>query len=479
MSTTTIKNKYHFKYDIAFPVIVEVRDKTAFSGQGYSLFFALEGNIKNNEDIFSYMLQYPINPPLPDDMFTIEGYDSESLDTVTVPASSTYPEDTFNDPYAPIPEGTTQTVKKPSFPSDNTFCDPEQRLGPEVLFKVTDAQTGEPIKESVIFYKCGPFYTCRLAATDEKGLAASKVPLCEKGAFKFETYPYTNYYYPYDSKITQKKDAVSVEMYKPFEKKFKFKMINVYDLETYGAEDEDNIDNPTYAYNFKREYAYEEFGSNSTVMLMINRKDQNAYSDSFVRSYNINNLGSKLEGMMELIPAEYGTGAGYDVKIIYINNSLHVAKGSGLFNGCCHKVEGDEEGDEECYYSPPATAPIPPETPASVAPCPEEDKRFEPYNPVVINGTMQGMADINEKSTTYLWHINYEDLIDPEKDTIVFYILKISLPEYTKDLQEMTEVQKKSSKFRQFIVPEILSSQDIQTQFIAPPLIGPGPAVTS
>jgi len=84
---------------------------------------------------------------------------------------------------------------------------------------------------------------------------------------------------------------------------------------------------------------------------------------------------------------------------------------------------------------------------------------------------MQGMTDISEESTKYVWHIDYDDLTDPEKDTVVFYILKISLPEYTEDLQEMTDVQKKSGKYRHFILPEIISSKDAESQFTAAPSV--------
>lgn len=219
MSTTLIRNKYNFKYDIAFPVVVEIRDKNAFDKQGYSLFFALEGNIKNNEDIFSYMLQYPLNPALPDDLFTIEGYDPAQAGTTNIPESSAEEnaESTFNseasssfdangNPLPPptAPEGSFKTVELPNIPASNIFCNPNQKIGPEVSFKVTDAQTGDPVKDVVVFYKCGPFYSCRIASSDEKGLAKGKIPLCETGAFKFEKYPYINYYYKYDSKKDKK-----------------------------------------------------------------------------------------------------------------------------------------------------------------------------------------------------------------------------------------------------------------------------------
>jgi hypothetical protein len=41
-------NDYRFWYDISFPVLVTIRDPSAFEGRGYSFRFALEGNIRDN-----------------------------------------------------------------------------------------------------------------------------------------------------------------------------------------------------------------------------------------------------------------------------------------------------------------------------------------------------------------------------------------------------------------------------------------------
>lgn len=43
--------KYDLPYDVSFPVMVELRDKKAFAGEGYGFFFALESNIRNNEPL--------------------------------------------------------------------------------------------------------------------------------------------------------------------------------------------------------------------------------------------------------------------------------------------------------------------------------------------------------------------------------------------------------------------------------------------
>ncbi len=41
--------RYNFVYDLSFPVMVEIYDKNALNGQGYTFRYFLEGNIRNNE----------------------------------------------------------------------------------------------------------------------------------------------------------------------------------------------------------------------------------------------------------------------------------------------------------------------------------------------------------------------------------------------------------------------------------------------
>ena len=43
--------RYDLPYDVSYPVLVELSDKSAFNGRGYSFFFALESNIRNNEPV--------------------------------------------------------------------------------------------------------------------------------------------------------------------------------------------------------------------------------------------------------------------------------------------------------------------------------------------------------------------------------------------------------------------------------------------
>lgn len=43
--------RYDTPYDISFPVMVKIRDDDAFDGEGFDFYFALEGNVRNNERV--------------------------------------------------------------------------------------------------------------------------------------------------------------------------------------------------------------------------------------------------------------------------------------------------------------------------------------------------------------------------------------------------------------------------------------------
>lgn len=50
--------RYDLPYDVSFPVLVELRDVTAYGGTGYSFFFGLEANIRNNRPVDENFLAF-------------------------------------------------------------------------------------------------------------------------------------------------------------------------------------------------------------------------------------------------------------------------------------------------------------------------------------------------------------------------------------------------------------------------------------
>ena len=43
-------NTYEFYYDLSVPFLVQIHDKNAFNGEGYTLNFAIEANIRDNKN---------------------------------------------------------------------------------------------------------------------------------------------------------------------------------------------------------------------------------------------------------------------------------------------------------------------------------------------------------------------------------------------------------------------------------------------
>jgi hypothetical protein len=125
-------HRYIFAYDISFPVLVEINDPFAFNERGYSFYFFLEGNIRDNE---------PLNT-------------------------------TFN------PLETVVTVK------DSMLCDEDKRNSGDVNVYVTDAKTGDALKDVRVTYSClGE--SCLIGMTDDTGELSSKFPVCVGGVVSY------------------------------------------------------------------------------------------------------------------------------------------------------------------------------------------------------------------------------------------------------------------------------------------------------
>lgn len=121
--------KYNFAYDISVPVLVEIRSKGAFGGEGFLFQHLLEANVRDNE-------------PMP---FVYDNpWDEYTRNIVPSTAAS-------------------------------LLCDPDQRTGPEMTFKVVDGLTGQPV-DAAITFACGD-EGCALGETTG-GALTTAVPRC-------------------------------------------------------------------------------------------------------------------------------------------------------------------------------------------------------------------------------------------------------------------------------------------------------------
>ncbi len=161
----TQTNLYEFFYDVSFPVVVEIRDKDALKGRGYSFLFALEGNVLDNKNLALWHIGEGTLGPY--DYNNVE-YSVGKLEDESVMKY--------------VPE-TDESVKEPFSKSPkNLFCNKNQLLSGDISVDVFD--TGyKPIEGATVSFGCGKYASCSLGETDENGIYKGKFPVCIGGGY--------------------------------------------------------------------------------------------------------------------------------------------------------------------------------------------------------------------------------------------------------------------------------------------------------
>jgi len=154
---------YEFSYDIAIPVVVELRDAEAFNGEGYSFMFALEGNIRDNS-------------PFKDQDYEIL-YDSAGEST-------------------------------------SLFTSPSQRISGTITVEAIDEQQTS-VAGTNIEYLCGS-ESAYIGTTGDDGRLRSKFPICNGGIVRFYKDGYLKANSPLNTKVGVD-DGVSGKIYKIYD----------------------------------------------------------------------------------------------------------------------------------------------------------------------------------------------------------------------------------------------------------------------
>ncbi|MFH1073174.1 MAG: hypothetical protein V1743_07140 [Nanoarchaeota archaeon] len=122
--------RYDFKYDISFPILVKIHDKDAFNGEGFTLQFAYEANIRGNQPL---------------------GIGFEYLETEAG--------------------------------QDSMFCDENQRHSGDITMHTIDIGSRQPVEDVFLTYDCLD-QGCPLGVTrmqEGKASLTAKLPLCMGG----------------------------------------------------------------------------------------------------------------------------------------------------------------------------------------------------------------------------------------------------------------------------------------------------------
>ena len=135
--------RYETHYDISYPVMVTVRDSTAFNGEGYNLVFGLESNIRNNRAAVG----------------------GEIL--------------------APAPRKISSLA-----------CNKDQRNTELIKTVVVDSFTKEPIENVKLGFTIPGQEDCEIGLTDQSGTVESKYPAVYGGVINLIHPEYLTDFYP-------------------------------------------------------------------------------------------------------------------------------------------------------------------------------------------------------------------------------------------------------------------------------------------
>jgi len=162
IAPTIQTNHYEFFYDVAFPVLAEMRDHSAFGGKGYSFVIALEGNVIDNKNMALWHAGYGSYGPL-------------NYNKVTYGMGGG-----FEAPDIPVYVPETGNIVNKSFevPKKKLFCDYNQRLSGEINIEILDSQTLDPVQGADIFFGCGKYSKCNIGETNSNGKYLGKFPVC-------------------------------------------------------------------------------------------------------------------------------------------------------------------------------------------------------------------------------------------------------------------------------------------------------------
>jgi hypothetical protein len=186
-------NHYLFFYDLSYPVVVSVHDSTALQGSGFTFFFALEANLRDNKNLMEWAAGRGTYGPWDASKVSIglkegvpttypSGFDTETNETIY----STYEE-----------------------PAKTLICSRNQRVSGKVSVDVYDGLTGDPIPHASVALRCGTYQTCTMGSTTVSGSFADAFPVCIGGAVRIDAEGYYTSYVSLDT-MPDKEDRVIV-----------------------------------------------------------------------------------------------------------------------------------------------------------------------------------------------------------------------------------------------------------------------------
>ncbi|NQU79559.1 hypothetical protein HQ545_07355 [Candidatus Woesearchaeota archaeon] len=401
--------EYAFFYDISYPVIVELRRNSDLFGEGYSFFFALESNIRDNRDMVEWTTGNGTYGSNVQDLFTwVSLTESELPDTVEEAEMS------FD-----------ESVEKTKKETKSLFCNADQRISGNVTIHVSDAFTNEDIEGVGVKFGCGNYKFCVIGSTQfdlesSSVILVTKLPICRGGGIiKLEKDGYLDEIMTGFSVSIDEGFDIDMEMTQVIEKEVSIvKYMLKRDILYWNPND-------NYGNNYTKLFVLETDPiepnpENDSILIMIRKVDSSPFvkfTTQFI-SYDSEINSSTIR----LVPGNY------EVKTTFTNE-----KGSTILpdlrckDNDNYKKHLDGDSDSLCYHLP------------------EED--------VVLDQSLIGGLEIN--NVTGYWRVSEEDLI--EENRLELRILQFPHPIILEDLDEMGLVESVSDEYRSNLEPDFIS----------------------
>ncbi len=233
--------KYDTPYDLSFPVMVNLHDPSAFMGEGYDFFFALESNIRNNQPFTAKSVQLKS---------VARGEPSQQL------------------------------------------CLEKYRDSAPVSLKARDS-LGQPVKDAVVMFSSGTT-SCVIGETDEEGNFEGKFPTGALGSVVLKHMDYATGHKPYFMASEEPKDIGIIRMPRYVVKNVTIKIMDIDKELTY--------ENYIPQYEWVLTPGRRRPDSKEHAGVVMQRKKESQFDDEVMGGGDINRTH---KGRMRLIPGNY------------------------------------------------------------------------------------------------------------------------------------------------------------------------------
>jgi len=399
-------NTYEFYYDLSAPLLIQITDKEALNGEGYTMTFAIEANIRDNKDMTEWnqgegTLGQWDPSAIKAETKTTERKQGECIEKIRKYQCSI--DEKIYDTIMQCAEMCYTSKKKTEPPKllKTKFCTSEQQLSGTI--QINTKSKGDGIEEAGISYSCGNYQTCTLGITDSEGTFTSKLPICYGGILTVHKEGYYTEKIPLTTQINEGK-TIGITLKKEKEYTMQYRK--------YKIDSEDGtlgqLQKPS---------------TGQTVLISIERIKETPISAEFIQTAI---LAGEKTSTIKLIP---GT---YKISIQYMDEIGIVIPAE------CKKICTKEEDGNCTEYKK----------------LPEENMLIKP--------AMLGGAELD--SETGYWTVT-EQMIDSDFKNIQFYTVEVPTPTcidtegcvfpYCKGLDEMGKTKEYSLRYRSYLEPKM------------------------